>query len=153
MPRTSLAGLFLCCYCAAAAGACGEGLNLDSPGLVTDAEGRSWTQCLSGQGGIECHLPGEKLTWVDALNRARGFELAGIDNWRMPSIDEIEALYAATAGCRIRYFPALQGAVLWSASANLDYATDAWAFDLEAGKRVVYARDSRLNLLLVAGPQ
>ena len=43
------------------------------------------------------------------------------------------------------------GAFIWSASANIDYATDAWAFDVEAGKRVVRARDTRQQVLLVSG--
>lgn len=90
------------------------------------------------------------MSWVDALNEARGSELGGITNWRMPKIEEIEALYGH--GCLQQVFPQLEAALVWSASANLDYATRAWAFDFAAGERLVKTRESELQLLLVATP-
>ncbi len=71
----------------------------------------------------------------------------------MPKIEEIEGLFAIAPGCLGEIFPGFRGAVIWSASANVDYATDTWALEVETGKRTVYARDSRLQVLLVANPK
>jgi len=38
-------------------------------------------------------------------------------------------------------------------SANLDYATDAWAFDFAKGVAVINARNSKLQVLMVASPK
>ncbi|MCL4235813.1 MAG: DUF1566 domain-containing protein [Deltaproteobacteria bacterium] len=51
-------------------------------GTVTDnVTGLMWQQ-----------TPGDKMTWDEAANGADGFELAGYDDWRLPSIDELYSL-------------------------------------------------------------
>ncbi|MCC6157886.1 MAG: DUF1566 domain-containing protein [Deltaproteobacteria bacterium] len=51
-------------------------------GTVTDkVTGLMWQQ-----------TPGEKMTWDEAASGADGFELAGHDDWRLPSIDELYSL-------------------------------------------------------------
>jgi len=126
---------------------------VDSAGTVKDNDANLvWSRCLLGQSVGACSGNPVAATWVDTLNQARASELGGITNWRMPKIEEIEKLHARSRTCQAEVFPGFRNALIWSASANIDYATDAWAFDVEAGKRVVKARDSRLQVLLVSGP-
>ena len=122
-----------------------------SQGTVRDTRGDLiWSRCLDGQTGGECFGAGNSLSWVDALNKARGSELGTIGNWRLPKIEELEKLFKS--GCLTAVFPGAGAATVWSASANLDYATDAWAFDFSHGVAVIFSRDSPLQVMLVANP-
>ena len=125
-----------------------------SRGVVHDtASGLTWSRCLLGQVGSGCLGDGIGLSWVDAINQARAFELGGVSNWRLPKVDELVKLFAIGPVCLAAAFPGSGAAVAWSASANLDYATDAWAFDLAKSAAVIRARDSKLQVLLVASPK
>lgn len=133
--------------------ACDAEMVIDAEVTVKDnSSGLVWARCLLGQSGSHCGGSPLAASWVDTLNKARGSELGGITNWRMPRIEEIEMLYAVGSSCLRESFPGLGAATVWSASANIDYATDAWAFDVDAGKRLVRARDSELQVWLVSGP-
>jgi hypothetical protein len=68
-------------------------------------------------------------------------------------LEELKNLYAVGRSCLAPAFPGIGPALAWSASANIDYATDAWAFDFAGGTAVVKARDSKLQVLLVANPK
>ena len=89
-----------------------------------------------------------RLSWVDALNKARGSELAGFRNWRLPKIEELESILENCAGQGKGLSRATDG-FIWSASANLDFATEAWAFNLAIGKREVLRRYEQIFVLLV----
>ena len=117
-----------------------------------DATGLTWATCVIGHTGKDCAGNAEQLAWVDALNRARGSELGGITDWRMPRIEELKAMHRRTHARLVNLFPRLNQSIVWSASANLDYATDAWAFDFVQGKPAVHGRDEKLRVLLVSGP-
>jgi len=132
-----------------------EQLSVDtSQGTVRDnATGLTWSRCLLGQVASGCLGAGASLSWVDALNQARGAELGGISNWRMPKIEEFEKLFAIGQACLAQVFPGSGTSISWSASSNLDFATSAWAFDFGNGEAVVNARDSKLQVLLVANPK
>ena len=132
-----------------------EQLSVDtSHGTVRDnASGLTWPRCLLGQPGDSCLGDGASLSWVDAINQARGAELGGVSNWRLPKIEELAKLFAIGPPCLAAAFPGYGAAVAWSASANLDYATDAWAVDFVKGAAVINSRDSKLQVLLVASPK
>ena len=117
-----------------------------------DAKGLTWATCVIGQSGDGCRGDAALLAWADALNAVRGSELGGITNWRMPRIEELEAMHRRIHARLDTIFPGLRQSIVWSASANIDYATDAWAFDFSQGKRIVRARDQKLQVLLVSGP-
>ena len=120
-----------------------------SKGIVTDyRSNRVWSRCLVGQASSSCFGSAKRMSWVDALNHARAATAGGIDNWRLPKIAELQDM--ARSNCVAAVFPGLSGSVLWSASANLDYATDAWAYDFTQQLSVVRPRDSAQHLWLVA---
>ncbi len=125
-----------------------------SQGTVRDnASGLTWSRCLLGQVASGCVGEGASLGWVDALNQARGAELGGVTNWRLPKIEELEKLFAIGPDCLVQAFPGSGAAVAWSASANLDFATSAWVFDFAKDEAEVNARDKKLQVLLVASPK
>ena len=124
-----------------------------SRGTVRDtASGLTWSRCLLGQSSSRCLGEGASLSWIDAINKARAVESGGVSNWRLPKIEELVKLYSIGPACLAAAFPGIGSSVAWSASANLDYATAAWTFDLVKGVAVVNAMDSRLQILLVANP-
>jgi len=121
-----------------------------SAGVVRDTStGLTWSRCVLGQTGNNCETSISTYSWVDALNKARASELGGLKNWRLPKIEELKKAH----GCLAKKLPRIGPSIVWSASANLDYATDAWTFDFGTGEAVVHARDSKLHVLLVASPQ
>ena len=125
-----------------------------SRGTVRDsASGLTWSRCLLGQVSSGCLGEGASLSWVDAINKARAAELGGVSNWRLPKIAEFVQLFAIAPDCFAAAFPGSGASVAWSASANIDYATDAWAFDFVKGVAVVNARHSKLQVFLVASPK
>lgn len=130
-----------------------ESLDTGTAGLVTDQRsGLLWRRCAIGQNGDQCTGKATALSWVDALNRARSERFAGISRWRLPKIEQLETLFERRPECIASVFPGIGSSVIWSASANLDYATDAWAYGVETRQRRVFARDSRQRVLLVAVP-
>ena len=132
-----------------------EQLSVDtSQGMVRDGVTRlTWSRCLLGQVASGCLGQGSALSWVGALNQARVAELGGVTNWRLPKKEEFEKLLAIDPVCLEPAFPGIGMSVTWSASANLDYATDAWAFDFAKGEAVIKSRDSKLQVLLIASPK
>ena len=132
-----------------------EQLSVDtSQGVVRDtASGLTWSRCLLGQVASGCLGEGASLSRVEALNQARAAELGDVSNWRLPKIEEFKQLFVFAPTCLAAAFPGSGASVAWSASANLDYATDSWAFDFVKGVAVVNARHSKLQVLLVASPK
>lgn len=135
---------------ASAFAACDQFVADTNAGVLQDGStGLTWSLCMLGQSENNCETPASTYSWVDALNKARASELAGIKNWRMPKIEELQNAH----GCLAQVLPGIGSSIVWSASANLDYATDAWVFDFVVGEAVVKARDSKLNVLLVTSLQ
>ena len=129
---------------------CDFGDKLNDNGTVTSqVQELMWSQCLAGQSGPQCkNGEANKYNWVNALNKARGSELSGFDNWRMPKIKELESMLANCAG-QGKAWAGLEEGFVWSSSANLDFATEAWAFNLATGKREVVRRHEAVYVLLV----
>ena len=132
-----------------------EQLSVDtSRGVVRDtASGLTWSRCLLGQVGSGCLGKGASLSRVEAMNQARAIELGGVSNWRLPKIEELAKLFALGPTCLAAAFPGSGTAVTWSASANLNDATDAWVFDFVTGTAVINASDSKRQVFLVASPK
>ena len=132
-----------------------EQLSVDtSRGVVRDtASGLSWSRCLLGQVGSGCLGKGASLSLVEAMNQARAIELGGVSNWRLPKIEEFAGLFASGPDCVAAAFPGSAMSVAWSASANLNDASGAFAFDFVKGAAVINARDSKRQVFLVASPK
>ncbi len=96
-------------------------------GVVTDPRsGLKWAQSDNGT----------EISWPDAVKAcsARG------DAWRLPSIDELEALYdpAQSVACGGNYCHAASDFMLsggWFWSRESDGGTQAWGYNLDIGRR------------------
>ena len=94
---------------------------------------------------------GADINWLDADSYCRGKH----DGWRLPSIEELAAIYDATAGptrcaeeaCRIAGQFALSGAWFWSATQVGKDATDgielAWGILMVNGVRTQSVREAK----------
>ena len=110
-------------------------INTDDNIVIDPSSGLMWSQCFSGRSGKQCQMGvAERLTWVDAVNRARGSEHANYQNWRLAKIEEIESLMEQCTKIQ-RLFPGMNDGYIWSATGNLDFNTKAWVFNLAEGKR------------------
>ena len=82
-------------------------------GTVTDTQtGMLWTKNAN---------PFGRLNWNDAMSRCSSFSISGIGGWRLPSKDELVALYHAIRGGHP--FTGVPGDVYWS-STTLAGSTD-----------------------------
>ena len=169
MFKSRLAIVMLCTgFAVPAAAACpnfdSDGSDAPSPpapryevhddGTVTDAAaGLMWKRCLQGKSGPDCATgAAAAFRWVDALNEARGDTFAGHDDWRLPKVEELCSIVADEAGgpaVDASAFPGAESAEAWTASANLDFATAAWAVDFASGEAVVGVRDDSKQVRLV----
>lgn len=123
-------------------------------GTVTDSKtSLMWKQCVQGKTESDCSSGvAMELPWVDALNQARSEVFADFDDWRLPKIDELKSIIdtcSATPAINLIIFPGSDNSGVWSASANLDYATDAWVMDFSNGKPIIASRDSKQQVRLV----
>lgn len=91
-------------------------------GTVTQkSSGLMWSVCSLGQNFEkgECQGKATKLNWQNAMQAAKKSQLAGYDNWRLPSIDELNLI--VEIGCHnpainLQVFPNTIGGGYWSAS-------------------------------------
>ncbi len=85
-------------------------------GTVTDTvTGLMWTKDAN---------PFGKLKWHDAMSRCSSFNISGIGGWRLPSRDELVAIYHAIQGGHP--FTGVHPALYWSSSTE-GLSTDcAW---------------------------
>ncbi len=120
-------------------------------GTVTDAAtGFMWKRCLQGKSGLDCATgAAAAFRWVEALNEARGESFAGFVDWRLPKVEELCSIVAADATGPAIDESVFPSAEAWTASANLDFATGAWAVDFASGEAVVGVRDDAKQVRLV----
>ena len=125
----------------------------DDGTVIDAAAGLMWIRCLQGKSGPDCATgAAAAFRWVDALNEARGETFAGHDDWRLPKVDELCSIVPADVSDPAideSVFPGAESAEAWTASANLDFATGAWAVDFASGEAVVGVRDDPKQVRLV----
>jgi hypothetical protein len=92
-------------------------------GTVTDTETNlMWTKNAD---------PFGRLNWHDAMSRCSSFSISGIGGWRLPSMDELVALYHA-----IRHghpFYGVRPSVYWSSTTHAPNSINAWNVNMRFG--------------------
>ena len=125
----------------------------DDGTVIDAATGLMWKRCLQGKSGLDCATgAAAAFRWVEALNEARGEIFVGYDDWRLPKVEELCSIVPVdVSGTAIdaSVFPHTESAEAWTASANLDFATGAWAVDFASGEAVVGVRDDPKQVRLV----
>ncbi len=93
-------------------------------GMVTDTvTGLMWTKDAN---------PFGSLSWDDAMSRSSSFSISGIGGWRLPSRDELVALYHAIQGGHP--FTGVQSSNYWSSSIFADGAVHSWVVFMGNGE-------------------
>lgn len=91
-------------------------------GTVTHkTSGLMWSVCSLGQTFEKgtCTGKAKQLNWQNAMDSAQKSHLAGYDDWRLPSIDELNSI--VEVGCHnpainTEVFPTTSGSGYWSSS-------------------------------------
>ncbi len=92
-------------------------------GTVTDTVTRlMWTKDAN---------PFGNMNWHDAMARCGSFSVSGIGGWRLPSKDELVALYHAIKGEHL--FTRVQSSYYWSSTALADVKNYAWNVHMNYG--------------------
>ncbi|SMP83164.1 Protein of unknown function [Desulfonatronum zhilinae] len=92
-------------------------------GTVTDTvTGLMWTKDAN---------PFGRLNWQDAMSRCSSFSISGIGGWRLPSRDELVALYHAIQGGHP--FTGVQSSNYWSGTTDSDNTGFAWFVFMDGG--------------------
>ncbi len=97
-------------------------------GTVTDTvTGLMWTKDAN---------PFGRLNWHDAMARCSSFSISGIGGWRLPSKDELVALYHAMQGGHP--FSGVQMSFYWSSTSKAFRADYAWSVFMGYGNVGAY---------------
>ena len=77
--------------------------------VVIDTQtGLVWKQCREGQSGPDCSGTASTRTWTQALTDANNSLFAGHDDWRLPSVNELQSLLetgCASPAINLTIFP------------------------------------------------
>ena len=72
----------------------------------------------------------DKMIWMDALAWCEDLELAGYDDWRLPTIKELESIVQddlyTNLGIDTAYFPDTQSSNYWSSTTRVENPDYAW---------------------------
>jgi hypothetical protein len=106
-----------------------DALKDNGNGTVTDTKtGMTWQKDDTGK----------TMGWNDAISYCRGLTLAKYSNWRLPSDDELTALWhnaGAVNEIKTKYFPGMKPAPYWSSSGiGGTSGVMVWAVDFTNGK-------------------
>jgi len=116
--------------------------------------GLQWARCSLGQewDGTGCEGETELLNWTDALNMASKDKTGGINDWRLPTIEELRTLAFCSSGepeafangsrCQgefdsptvdQQFFPNTGKDYYWSSSPNANSSSRAWGLYFGTG--------------------
>ena len=85
------------------------------------------------------NLPKGGITWQEALDYAKGLNLCGYSDWRLPNVNELESLFHAgqeesTTWLKTRGFANVQSAFpYWSSSSVASSPNHAWVVSISYG--------------------
>ena len=98
---------------------------------------------------------GTVLAWEEALTAARGVELGGHRDWRVPNIKELRSLqsdYVVRPSIDTGFFPNTAQAAYWSSTTQIGQnGVTAWTLDFTNGVVSYHAKTERLRLRVVRG--
>ncbi|GAB6060282.1 Lcl C-terminal domain-containing protein [Desulfonatronum parangueonense] len=72
-----------------------------------------------------------QLNWHDAMSRCSSFSISGIGGWRLPSRDELVALYHPMQGGHP--FSGVQSSYYWSSTTHAGSTDNAWNVSMSYG--------------------
>jgi hypothetical protein len=103
---------------------------------VDNVTGLTWKACSEGRSGATCAVGANgTYTWANAISQCSalnaansGAGYAGINEWRLPTMQEIETLlrFWGSPAVEAVHFPQTAGAAYWSSTARFSSPTNAW---------------------------
>jgi hypothetical protein len=97
-------------------------------GTVTDnVTGLIWQQV----------LPSSQYTWAQAVAFCPTLNLAGRNDWRLPSNNELRSLVdtgQANPSISITYFPSTPASRFWTSTPSAPFSDSAWVVDFASGE-------------------
>jgi hypothetical protein len=117
-------------------------------GIATDsATGLTWMRCPLGMkwDGESCAGKATLYKWDEALQTPNGFNYAGHNDWRLPTIDELKTLIDKDAGNQDTGIPFINSVVFprtlsnnehgyfWSSSPSASSSNYAWIVSFSGG--------------------
>ena len=130
---------------------------VNKKGTVHDTQtGLTWFRCNIGEkvdSNGDCQGRASRFTWTEAQAYAPTAELAGLTDWRVPTVDELKEINETD--CRnpsidSRVFPTVKGDIYWSSEENLWVSAFAWGvFFYNNGDFGRHRKDTPYFLMLV----
>ena len=116
-------------------------------GTVTDTQtGLMWTKDATPFG-----FEPWNWTWYEAKSRCSSFSISGIGGWRLPSRDELSAIYHAIQSGHP--FTGVQSYGYWSSTAYAGRWDAAWAVSMRGGQVDVIHKSTRSHVWPVRAGQ
>ncbi len=112
---------------------------LNANGTAVDKKtGLTWMRCMLGQTWRHstCEGYAQGYSWQSALQAAKSTVFAGLNDWRLPNVKELQSLIEnRCSDPRINrtVFPATDG-FLWSSSFDVTLGLSAWFVDFSAAE-------------------
>lgn len=108
---------------------------------------------LSGLVWQQMALP-DSMTWESALQFADTCTFAGINNWRLPNIKELQSLSNPSLinpTINPAYFPNIGLLHYWSSTTLPNQTSKAWYLDTHFGITTYQVKTAKLSIILVSG--
>ena len=106
--------------------------DVHNDGTVTDkTTGLTWKRCAEGQTyqNNDCRGGAQSFTWQQALQLTQNATFAGFNDWRLPNVNELEAIVEDACldpAINLQIFPSAPSDAFWSSSPDAYYSDDAW---------------------------
>jgi len=126
--------------------------------VIHTKTGLMWKRCAEGQtwNGATCTGTASPLTWQSALAAATTSTFAAHDDWRLPSVKELQSIaescgYGPTTNTTM--FPATPSNGFWTATSYHPDPNRAWYVGFYVGTVGIYDKIDVLRVRLVRGGQ
>jgi hypothetical protein len=123
--------------------------------IKDNATGLIWQKCSKGQSGNDCSGYSQNIHWDEALIHCEGLTLAGRDDWRLPSINELKSIInykRSGPAINMEYFPNTPAYSYWTSSTFLSSPYTAWSVNFGTGDTYYEPTSSYSHIRCVCGP-
>lgn len=129
--------------------------------VLHKSSGLTWSRCVVGQtwDGVSCNDNSSRHTWSEALAIANNSQLAGYDDWRLASFEELLTIIednCSEPAINLTVFPNTYGSFYWSSTIDINNSREIWVVNFKNSVQVhdsTFPNHFRTLLRLVRGGQ